>query len=102
MLHEHPGEVPELQRERDVARARPPDVLAAPLPRRDIARAAVAGEGLALLEVDVDRVIPAVLGVYQVPDLARAGSRCRRDPAEVRGELEAAVRPDAPWAVARR
>src|SRR5712691_8967804 len=55
VLHEHPGEVPELQRDRDVA-ARPesPDVLPAPLRRRHVARLAVTGEGLALLEVDVD------------------------------------------------
>src|SRR5437879_6105058 len=103
VLHEHPSKVPELQRDRDVtARAQPPDVLPAALRCRDIARLAVAGEGLALLEVDVDRVIPATAAVIQVPDLARAGARRRRDPPEVRSELGAAVGPDAPGPQGRR
>ena len=78
VLHEHPGEVPELQRERDVtARAQSPDILPASLCRWDIACLTVAGEGLALLEVDVDGVIPAAAVVFQVPDLTRAESRRR-------------------------
>src|SRR5262245_16625493 len=103
VFHEHPGEVSKLQRDRDIAAwAQPPDVLPALLLRRDIARLAVTGEGLALLEVDVDGVIPAAAVIFQVPDLARAEFRRRRDPAEVRGEKEALVRRDAPRAFARR
>src|SRR5712692_6476203 len=72
VLHEHPAKVPELHGDGDASvRAQAIDVLAPLLPRRHIARASVAGEDLSLLEVDVDRVIPAAAVVPQGPDLAR-------------------------------
>src|SRR5437016_2813113 len=103
VLHEHPGEIPELQRDLDFSVwAKPPDVLAAPLPRGDLAGASVAGEGLALLEVDVDRVIPAAAAVFQGPDLSFPEARTCRDPAEIGGEHRPVVRLDAPRASGRR
>src|SRR5439155_1761402 len=81
------------------ARAEAIDVLAPPLRRRHVAFASV--EDLALLEVDVDRMIPAAAVVHQVPDLAGAEPRRRRNPPEVRVELVSAIRPDAPGAAER-
>src|SRR2546422_3803154 len=102
VLHEHPAEVPELHGDLDASvRAEAIDVLAPLLPRRHVARAAVALEDLPLLEVDMDRMIPAAAVVHQVPDLAGAESRRRRDPPEVRVELVSAVRTDAPGAAER-
>src|SRR3989449_4379764 len=99
VLHEHSAEVPELHGDLDASvRAQAIDVLAPFLPGRHVARAAVAFEDLPLLEVDVDRMIPAAAVVHQVPDLAGAEPRRRRDPPEVRVELVSAVRPDAPGA----
>src|SRR5204862_4061081 len=52
VLHEHPGEVPELYRDGDASvRAEAIDVLAPPLPCRAVAGTSVAGEDLALFEV---------------------------------------------------
>src|SRR2546427_2946053 len=60
VLHEHPAEVAELHGDLDAAvRAQAVDVLAPLLPRRHVARAAVAFEDLPLLEMDVDRIIPS-------------------------------------------
>src|SRR5438445_13488118 len=85
VLHEHPAKVPELHGDGDAsARAEAIDVLAPPLRRRHVAFASV--EDLALLEVDVDRMIPAAAVVHQVPDLAGAEPRRRRNPPEVRVE----------------
>ena len=71
MLHEHAAEVAELHSEGDTAPwPQPIDVLAALLPCRYVAGAAVAGEDLALLKVDVDRVIPAAAAIFQGPDFA--------------------------------
>src|SRR5262249_52748412 len=92
MLHEHPAEVAELQRDGPLpARAQSPYVLATLLPRRNVGRAAVARQRLALLEMDVDRMVPAAAAVAQRPDLAGAEARRRRDSAEVRGERAAVV-----------
>src|SRR5262245_64789944 len=103
VLHEHPAEVSELHRELDTSvRAETIDVLAALLPGRHVTGAAVAFEDLPLLEVDVDRVIPAPTVVHQIPDLAGAVTRHRRDPPEIRVELVSAVRSDAPGAAERR
>src|SRR3989449_9157322 len=97
VLHEHPAEVPELHGDLDApARAEAIDVLAPPLRRRHVTFTSV--EDLALLEVDVDRMIPAAAVVHQVPDLAGAEPPRRRNPPEVRVELVSAVRPDAPGA----
>src|SRR5215471_4179479 len=97
MLHEHPAEVAELQRDGHLpARAQSPYVLATLLPRRNVGRAAVARQRLALLEMDVDRMVPAAAAVAQRPDLAGAEARRRRDSAEVRGERAAVVSRDAP------
>src|SRR2546428_7041847 len=99
MLHEHPAKVSELHRDRDAPlRVETINVLAPPLPRRHVAGTSVAGEDLALLEVDVDRVIPVVLLVDQGPDLASAGSgRCRDSPEDCRMRY-VFPRPDAPRA----
>src|SRR5256885_3887752 len=71
VLHEHSAEVAELHGDGDAARgAEAVHVLAAALPRRHVAQAAIAGEDLAFLEVDVDRVIPATAAGLQGPDLA--------------------------------
>ena len=104
VLHEHPAKVPELHGDGDAsARAEAVDVLATLFPRWDVAGLAVAGENLALLEVDVDRVIPAAAAVFQRPDLAGAVARRRGDPAEVRGERSPGIiRLDAPGAKERR
>src|SRR5438093_5116766 len=57
MLHEHPTPVAELQRDvHGAVGVQPPDVLAALLPSRDVRRATVASQRLALLEVVVDGV----------------------------------------------
>src|SRR5438093_7016516 len=57
VLHEHPTPVAELQRDVNGAvGVQPPDVLAALLPSRDVRRATVASQRLALLEVVVDGV----------------------------------------------
>src|SRR5258706_13972609 len=102
MLHEHPAEVPELHGELYASvRAEAIDVLAPFLPGRHVARAAVAFEDLPLLEVDVDRMIPAAAVVHQSPDLAGAEARRRRDPPEVGVEHFPAVRTDAPGASER-
>src|SRR5437763_11251093 len=104
MLHEHSAPVAELQR--DVDRpgwAKPPDVLAAFLPSRNIGRTSVASQGLALLEVNMDRVIPSTATVFQMPDFACAEARPRRDPTEIRRERSSLiVRLDAPGAEGRR
>jgi len=53
---------------------------------------------VALLEVDVDGVIPAPAAVLQGPDLAGAELGRGRDPPEIRGEHGPAAVPDAPGA----
>src|SRR2546422_903056 len=99
VLHEHPAKVSELHGDLDTSvRAEPIDVLAPLLPRRHAAGTSVSLEDLPLLEVDVDRMIPVAAVVHQVPDLAGAEPRRRRDPPEVRVEHPAAICPDAPWA----
>src|SRR4051812_39558090 len=99
VLHEHPAPVAELHRQGDApARPQPVDVLAAALPGGNVRRAAVAGQDLALLEVDVDRVIPAGAAVDDGPDLLRPGPRRSRDATEVGGQRSApVVGLDAPW-----
>src|SRR5262249_61991581 len=95
--HDHPPDVAALQRGGTLsARAQSPYVLASLLPRRTVGRAAGARQRLALLEMDVDRMVPAAAAVAQRPDLACAEARRRRDPAEVRGERAAVVSRDAP------
>src|SRR5439155_19918179 len=74
----------------------PPAVLAAPLPGRDFACAPVASQRLALLEVDVDGVVPITAVVSQVPDLACTEAGRRRYPAEVGGESLSPIRLDTP------
>ena len=102
VLHEHPAEVPELHGDLDASvRAEAIDVLAPLLRRRHVARASVSFEDLPFLEVDVDRMIPAAAVVHQVPDLAGAEPRRRRDPPEIRVELVSPVRTDAPGAAER-
>src|SRR5215510_12553170 len=98
VLHEHPTPVAELQRDVNGAvGAQPPDVLAALLPGRDVRRFAVASQRLALLEVDVDRVVPTTAAVLQVPDLACTVAGRRRYPAEVGGESSSLlIRLDTP------
>src|SRR2546426_1731397 len=96
VLHEHPAKVTELHGDLDTSvRAEAIDVLAPLLPRRHAAGTSVSLEDLPLLEVDVDRMIPVAAVVHQVPDLAGAEPRRRRDPSEVRVEHFSAVGPDA-------
>src|SRR5262245_65847886 len=89
VLHEHAAPVAELHREGTLTcRAQPVHGLPALLPRRNYVGiadpvAAPPAENLALLEVDVDRMVPATVGIPQGPDLARTEPRLRRDPAEV-------------------
>ena len=65
VLHEHPRELPELHGDGNTSTGMEAiGVLAAPLPRRHIAEAAVAGEDLALFEMGMDRVIPASATVF--------------------------------------
>src|SRR3954470_1759705 len=84
VLHEHSAEVAELHGEGHAARrTEPVDVLAALLPRRHVRGAAVAGEDLAFLEVDVDGVIPSAAAVLDRPDLASPVPGSSRDASEV-------------------
>src|SRR5882672_8652495 len=103
VLHEHPAEVAELHGDRDApSRAKPIDILASPLRGRDGVRISVAVEDLALLEVDVDRVVPSAAAVLQDPRLAGAVSGRGRDAAIVRVEHLTVVRLDAPRSDDRR
>src|SRR5712671_2995953 len=104
VLHEHPAEVAELHGDGDAPTgAEPVDVLASLLPGRHRVRIAVAVEDLPLLEVDVDRVVPAAAAVLQVPDLAGAVAGPGRDAAVVGVERPTlVVRLDAPRSDERR
>src|SRR5512140_523534 len=74
VLHVHSAEVAELHPQgHAAARPQPVDVLAPPLPGGNVGRAAVAGDDLALLEVDVDGVVPAAAAVLQHPRLGGGG-----------------------------
>src|SRR4051812_47061953 len=98
MLHEGAGPVAELDRQGDATRgSQPVDVLSALLPRRDVDGGAVAQLDLALLEVDVDRVVPSAPLVRQRPQFAAAVAvrRCR-DPAVIGVQDGPGVRADAP------
>src|SRR4051812_9180774 len=97
VLHEHSAEVAELHGEGHAARrTEPVDVLAALLPRRHVRGAAVPGEDLAFLEVDVDRVIPSAAAVLDRPDLASPVLGSSRDAAEVGVQHPVVVGLDAP------
>src|SRR5262245_26295886 len=102
VLHEHPAPVSELQRDGDAAvRPEPIDVLASPFPRRHLVGTSVASEDLALLEMNVDRVIPATAVILQSPDLASAVLWGGGDPPEVCIELVSIIRADSPGAAKR-
>src|SRR5262249_19149551 len=95
--HEHPAPVAELQRDVNGAvGVQPPDVLAAFLPARDVRRSPVASQRLALLEVDVDGVVPTTAAVLQMPDLACTVAGRRRYPAEIGGESLSIIRLNTP------
>src|SRR5689334_9913388 len=74
VLHVHSAEVAELHPQGHAsAGTEPVDVLAPLLPGGNVGRAAVAGDDLALLEVDVDGVVPAAAAVLQEPRLGGGG-----------------------------
>src|SRR5947209_7633140 len=99
VLHEHAAPVAELHRERDASVwTEPVHVLAALFPCRDAAGAAVPGEDLTLLEMDVDRMVPVTSVVDQLPDFARPEFRRRRYPTEIRGKFVSTVGANAPRA----
>ena len=99
VLHVHAAPVAELHRDRHRAlRLQAIHVLASALRVRHVVEAAVAREDLPFLEVDVNRMIPPVAVVDEMPDLPRPELRRRRDPVVVGGELDPAVGPDAPMA----
>src|SRR5882762_10367760 len=97
VLHEGAGPVAELDGQGDApGRPQPIDVLAALLPGGDVGGGAVAQLDLALLEVDVHRVVPSTL-VGQRPQLPGVRVGRRRDAPVVGVQRDArAVRVDAP------
>src|SRR5512140_568465 len=94
VLHVHSAEVAQLHQQGHAsARAQAVDVLAAALPGGNVGGAAVAGDDLAFLEVDVDGVIPAAAAVLQRPLLEGVGAAARsgRDAAVARVQHRALV-----------
>src|SRR6185369_7237180 len=78
VLHEHAAKVTELKRDfHFAAGSQAPDVLAPALPGRNLGGASITRERLALLEVDVNRVIPTTTAVPQCPYLSGAEFRRR-------------------------
>ena len=87
VLHEHAAPVAELHFDGDTAAwTQAIDVFSTFLPRRHIGRTTVPGDDLSLLEVDMNRVIPAPAAVFQGPDFTgsdisappRSGQSSRR------------------------
>src|SRR5947209_13209104 len=84
VLHEHAAPVTELHGQgHAAARTQTIDVFTAFFPCRNVAGAAVPGQNLAFLKVNVNRMIPAAAAILQRPDFTRAELGCSRDAAEI-------------------
>src|SRR6185369_14035375 len=104
VLHEHAAKVAELECDSHfAARSQAPDVLAPALPGRNVSSTSVASQSLALLEVNMNRVIPATTTVFQCPYLSGTETWRRRDTAKVGCERSSLVVSfNTPWPEERR
>src|SRR6185369_16260914 len=92
VLHEHAAKIAELECDfHFAARSEAPDVLAPALPGRNVTGTSVSSQSLALLEVNMNRVIPATATVFQCPYLSGTETWRRRDTAKVSCERSSLV-----------